>query len=197
MTKNKKVIILVISIVVGVILGAYVTFFALKNEWVSMENLEWVVVGCFIVTVIIFLLQIVKFLSNRKKAGEKVFNLYTLDYKMQIKLLMLQLACVILVMIPFISSPSMQTLFLVGLVTVGNLNSIVAIYFMNGLYENGLTYAGKFYCWEKIITYSLNGEKPLMFKVKNKRKGSIEIKCFIKQDNWNEIQTYLQKSLTI
>ncbi|WP_411682911.1 DUF5673 domain-containing protein [Clostridium thailandense] len=197
MTKNKKSIILVIGIAVGVILGAYVTFFALKSGWVSIENVEWFIGGCFIFTVVVFLFQIMKFLFNRKEAGGKVFTSYTLDYKTQIKVLILQLVCVILVMIPFINSPSMQTLFIVGLIIVNNLNSIVTVYFMNGLYENGVMYAGKFYCWEKIITYSLDSDKTLMVKVKNKRKGYIELKCFIKQDNWSEIQTYLQKSLTI
>jgi vacuolar-type H+-ATPase subunit I/STV1 len=195
MTKNRKGIILVICIVVGAILWSYCTFFALKNGWISIKNVEWMIAGCFIFAIIMLLTQIAEFLFNRKKAGRKTFIMHTLDYKMRVILLMLQLACVILVMIPFINSLSIQTLLPVGLIIVTNLNSIVTVYFMNGLHENGLMHGGKFYCWEKVITYSWNSDKPLIFKVENKRKGSVELKYFIKQDDWNEIQSYLQKSL--
>lgn len=122
MTKNKKVIILVICIVVGMIFGSYCTFLALKSGRVSIKNVEWVEVGCFIFTVIIFLTEIVKFLFNSKKAGRKIFIMYTLDYKMRVKLLILQLACVIM-MISFISL-SIQPSF-VGVIIVTNLNSII------------------------------------------------------------------------
>jgi hypothetical protein len=50
MTKNKKVIILVICIVVGMIFGSYYTFLALKSGWVSIKNVKWLVAGCFIFT---------------------------------------------------------------------------------------------------------------------------------------------------
>jgi hypothetical protein len=66
--------------------------------------------------------QISEFLFNRKKACRKIFIMYTLDYKMRVKLLILQLACVI-IMIPFISL-SIQPSF-VGVIIVTNLNSII------------------------------------------------------------------------
>lgn len=48
-----------------------------------------------------------------------------------------------------------------------------------------------------VITNSWNSDKPLMFKVKNKRKESVELKYFVRQDNSDEIQSYLQQSLNI
>jgi hypothetical protein len=191
-----------VALIIIIIIGMISDFYLFKSDsgdkyYHGIKIINWIMVGSFIFMTIPLLFQILYFVFNQKRVGKKIFALHTSDYKTRIRLLMFDLAIIVFEIILFIISPSINGLFSIGIVVILALNSMTTFYFMNGLYNGGLMYAGNFNCWKDVITYYWNSDKLLIFKVKNKRKEFVELKYFIKQNNCNEIQSYLQQSLDI
>jgi hypothetical protein len=93
--KNKKRVILalIIFIVIGMISGFYLyKSCGGEKSYYGMKVIDWVLAGGFILMVMTLLFQIVYFLFNQEKAGEKIFTLYISSYKTRIKLLVFELA---------------------------------------------------------------------------------------------------------
>jgi len=176
-------------------------FYATKGCWGDysshgIRNIDWVMLSCFIIITLIPIATYIYYLFNKKKAGRKIFDVYIWNYKIQVKFLVLELIVIVFESVLFVYSPSINSACAIGIIAMLSLNSLLSAYVIYGLFENGLIYGGKLYNWENVLWYSF-GIDNLSFKVKDKRKGSVELKYYIKNNNSNEIEIYLQELVQV
>jgi hypothetical protein len=201
MIRDRKCTLLIMLVIV-VVIGGVFGFYLAKSGWedklgYGIKNIDWIMISCIILMTLILLFQILYFIFNKKKAGEKIFTLHTYNYKTQVKLFIFELIILLFEVALYIYSPSIHAMCVVGMIFILVILMTLTVYFMNGVHENGLIYVGKFQSWEKIMTYDWESDKLLTFKVKSKRKGCIELKYYIKNNGFEEIESYLQESKSV
>ncbi len=198
--KNRKSFVLIITSI-PIIISMFIGFYLFESDWRpdrfynGIKGIDWIIIAAIILLILSMTIIIISFLLNKKKAFKMIIKLYPPNYKRQSKILILLLVILVFSIILVFYSPSVPSICFFSGMAANCVFTVLALYFTNGLYENGVMYSGMFYSWDGIISHNYKQDNIIAFEIKNRFKELRELKFFFKSISCNEIDEIIRRSI--
>ena len=182
--KNKKFFVIIITFI-SIITLLFLAFYVFENGWTDryyngIRGIDWVMITGVIIMILSITIIIISFLLSKKKAFKMIIKLYPPNYKRQSKRLVLSLIFLVFSIILVFYTLSIPSILLFSTVAGNCVLTILPLYFINGLYENGIMHSGMFYSWDDIISHNYKHDNIIAFEIENMFKDRRELKFFFK-----------------
>jgi MFS family permease len=198
--KNRKSFILIITSI-PIIVSIFLGFYVFENGWRpdrfynGIKGIDWIMITAIILIILLMAFIIISFLLNKKKAFKMIIKLYPPNYKRQSKILVLSLIFLVFSIILVLYTLSIPSILLFSSVAGNCVLTILPLYFINGLYENGVMHSGMFHSWDDIISHNYKHDNIIAFEIENMFKERRELKFFFKSISCNEIDEIIRRSI--